>query len=70
MDRWIRSRLSVTGGTLVVKGEYLYTDFGRTTTTSRNLIAYTLPLAFPSNVFTHSLALHGHTLRVGLDYRW
>jgi outer membrane immunogenic protein len=53
-----------------VKGEYLYTDFGRTTMTSNNLIAYTPPLAFPSSAFTHSMALHGHVIRVGFDYRW
>jgi len=54
-----------------VKGEYLYTGFGRVTTTSNNLTAFTpAQVTFPSNVFTHSVALHNHILRAGVDYRW
>jgi outer membrane immunogenic protein len=53
-----------------VKGEYLYADFGRVTTTSTNLTALTGPGAFPSNVFTHSDKLHAHILRGGINYRW
>jgi outer membrane immunogenic protein len=53
-----------------VKGEYLYADFGRVTTTSTNLTAFTPPIAFPTNVFTHSDKLHAHILRGGINYRW
>ncbi len=53
-----------------VKGEYLYLDFGRTTTTSTNLTAFTPVQSFPSNVFTHSLGLRGHIIRGGINYRW
>jgi outer membrane immunogenic protein len=53
-----------------VKAEYLYTDFGRLTMTSSNLTAFTPPVAFPANEFTHSMALHAHVIRAGIDYRW
>jgi hypothetical protein len=36
-----------------VKAEYLYVDLGRVSTTSANLTAFTPPIAFPANVFTH-----------------
>jgi outer membrane immunogenic protein len=55
---------------LSMKGEYLYADFGRLTMTSSNLTAFTPPIAFPSNVFTHSMALHAHVIRAGVDYHW
>jgi outer membrane immunogenic protein len=53
-----------------IKGEYLYNDFGRLTMTSSNLTAFTPPTAFPGNEFTHSMALHAHVVRAGVDYRW
>ena len=53
-----------------IKGEYLYNDFGRLTMTSSNLTAFTPPEAFPGNEFTHSMALHAHVIRAGIDYRW
>jgi outer membrane immunogenic protein len=52
------------------KGEYLYTDFGRTAFTTSNLTAFTPPIPYPANVFTHSLALHAHIIRAGVNYRW
>jgi outer membrane immunogenic protein len=55
---------------LSMKGEYLYADFGRLTMTSSNLTAFTPPTAFPSNPFTHSMALHAHVIRAGVDYHW
>jgi outer membrane immunogenic protein len=55
---------------LSMKGEYLYADFGRLTMTSSNLTAFTPPIAFPANVFTHSMALHAHVIRAGVDYHW
>lgn len=57
-------------GHLSVKGEYLYADFGRVTATSANLTAFTPSQSFPSNVFTHSAALHAHLIRGGINYRW
>jgi len=53
-----------------LRGEYLYLDFGRFTTTSINLTAYSPPTAYPTNVFTHSDNLRGHLLRGGLNYRF
>jgi outer membrane immunogenic protein len=53
-----------------VKGEYLYADFGRVTTISTNLTAFTPTQSFPTNVFTHSAALHTHIFRGGFNYRW
>jgi len=53
---------------LSMKGEYLYADFGRVDMTSSNLTAFTPPTAFTSNVFTHSMALHAHVIRAGVDY--
>jgi len=53
-----------------VKAEYLYSDPGRTTADSNNLTAFVPPLSFPDNIFTHSVALHSHILRGGIDYRW
>jgi outer membrane immunogenic protein len=53
-----------------MKVEYLYADFGRLTMTTNNLTAFTPPIAFPSNTFTHSMALHSHVIRAGFDYHW
>ena len=53
-----------------IKGEYLYTDFGRLTMTASNLTAFTPPTSYPENEFTHSMALHAHVIRAGVDYYW
>jgi len=53
-----------------IKGEYLYTDFGRLTMTASNLTAFTPPISYPENEFTHSMALHAHVIRAGVDYHW
>jgi outer membrane immunogenic protein len=53
-----------------VKGEYLYTDFGRTTTTSNNLTGTPVGVFGTGNVFTHSLGLHANIIRGGVNYRW
>lgn len=50
-----------------VKGEYLYADFGSVTNTSTNLTAFTPPIAFPSNVFTHTADLRTHIYRFGFN---
>ena len=52
------------------KGEYLYTDFGDDHKTSTNLTAFTPPISFPTNVFTHRADLQLHIYRVGLNYHF
>jgi outer membrane immunogenic protein len=53
-----------------VKAEYLYVDLGRASTTSTNLTSGVLLLAFPENVFTHSVDLRSNIVRVGLNYKF
>lgn len=53
-----------------IKGEGLHYDFGHLTTISTNLTAFTPPIAFPSNVFTHSASLDGNVYRGGLNFRF
>ena len=53
-----------------VKGEYLYAQFSRQTTTSTNLTAFTPSVAFPSNVFTHGIFLKEHLVRFGFNYHF
>ncbi len=53
-----------------VKGEYLFADFGRTSSTSTNLTAFTPSQSFPENVFTHSAYLKNHNLRFGINFHF
>jgi outer membrane immunogenic protein len=53
-----------------VKAEYLYVDFGSVSVNSTNLTAFTPPIAFPTNVFTHSVDLKASIARIGLNYRF
>ncbi|HLJ28273.1 MAG TPA: outer membrane beta-barrel protein [Candidatus Angelobacter sp.] len=53
-----------------VKGEYLFANFGSVTTTSTNLTAFTPPIAFPQNPFTHTTNLHANVARAGFNYRF
>jgi outer membrane immunogenic protein len=53
-----------------VKAEYLYVDLGRQSTTSTNLTAFTPAIAYPSNVYTHSVDLRTNIVRVGLNYKF
>jgi outer membrane immunogenic protein len=53
-----------------VKGEYLYADLGRSSTTSTNLTAFTPPIAFPSNIWNHSIDLRTNIVRIGLNYKF
>lgn len=53
-----------------VKGEYLYAGFGTATTTSTNLTAFTPPIPFPTNIFTHTAALHSGIARGGVNFRF
>jgi outer membrane immunogenic protein len=52
-----------------IKGEYLYAKFGDLKT-STNLTAFAPPIAFPTNVFTHSVDLHPHIVRFGFNYHF
>jgi outer membrane immunogenic protein len=51
-----------------VKGEYLFADFGRASSTSTNL--FTSGSAYPNQVFTNSTDLKTHNLRFGINYRF
>jgi outer membrane immunogenic protein len=53
-----------------MKGEYLFADFGQVKTTSTNLTAFTPPIAFPTNVFTHQSDLQQHIFRTGFNFRF
>ncbi|HTO62703.1 MAG TPA: outer membrane beta-barrel protein [Bradyrhizobium sp.] len=53
-----------------IKGEYLYVDLGRSTVTSTNLTAFAPPIAFPANVFTHSVDLKSNIVRIGVNYKF
>jgi outer membrane immunogenic protein len=53
-----------------IKGEFLHADFGQVQTTSTNLTAFTPPIAFPQNIFTHNADLTSHFFRGGLNYRF
>ena len=55
---------------LSVKGEYLDAGFGTATVTSNNLTAFSPPIAFPTNLFTHSVALHAMIARGGINFRF
>jgi outer membrane immunogenic protein len=57
-------------GRWTVKAEYLYVNFGTVSTTSNNLTAFTPPIAFPANAFTHSIDLKANIARLGLNYRF
>jgi len=51
-----------------VKAEYLFVDFGRISTTSNNWLNGVV--AFPGQVFTHSLDLKANIELVGLNYHF
>jgi outer membrane immunogenic protein len=57
-------------GNWTAKVEYLYVDFGSTSATSSNLTAFAPPIAFPANVFAHSLDLRSNIVRFGLNYKF
>jgi len=53
------------------KAEYLYANFGDVSVTSTNLTAFTPPIAFPTNVFTHRLNdFHVNLFRFGVNYHF
>jgi outer membrane immunogenic protein len=52
------------------KAEYLYVDLGRASTTSANLTAFVPAIAFPANLYTHSVDLRSNIGRVGFNYKF
>jgi outer membrane immunogenic protein len=52
------------------KVEYLHVDLGAIAGTSTNFTAFVPVVAFPANVFTHSVDLRSDIVRVGLNYRF
>lgn len=51
-----------------LKGEFLYADFGTMKATSNNLTAFSPPIAFPTNTFTHTATLKASTFRAGANF--
>jgi outer membrane immunogenic protein len=52
-----------------LKGEYLRIGFGDKTV-SQNLTAFTPPIAFPSNIFNHSVDVNLDVVRAGFNFRF
>jgi outer membrane immunogenic protein len=57
------------GGPWSAKVEYLHVDFGTVSVSSSNLTAFAPPIAFPTNVFTHSTNLKSDIVRAGINFR-
>lgn len=56
-----------------IKGEYLFTQFGRISATSSNLTIGDVGFGgdpVPQQVFTHSTDLKSHSVRFGINYRF
>lgn len=53
-----------------IKAEYLHVDLGSTNATSTNLTAFTPAIAFPTNVFAHSVSFRSDIGRVGINYKF
>jgi outer membrane immunogenic protein len=51
-----------------LKGEFVRVDFGSVTATSNNLTAFSPPIAFPTNVFTHTADLKANIFRAGASF--
>jgi outer membrane immunogenic protein len=52
-----------------LKVEYLHVDLGSVSATSTNLAAFTPPIPFPTNVYTHSASVRSDIVRVGFNFR-
>jgi len=55
---------------LSIKGEYLWTDFGVASIPTSGLTAFTPPISFTSNIFTHTVNMRAPLLRAGLNFRF
>jgi outer membrane immunogenic protein len=58
------------GRHLSIKGEYLWTDFGVASIPTSGLTAFTPPIAFPTNIFTHTVNVRAPIVRAGLNFRF
>src|SRR5258707_5088145 len=52
-----------------LRGEDMLADFGVTQTTSTHLTAFTPPISFPTNIFSHQTDLQQHIFRTGFNYQ-
>ena len=55
---------------LLLKGEYLWTDFGVASIPTSGLTAFTPPIPFPTNIFTHTVNMRAGLVRAGLNFRF
>jgi outer membrane immunogenic protein len=55
---------------LSIKGEYLWTDFGTASIPTSGLTAFTPPIAFPTNIFTHTVNMRAGLVRAGINFRF
>ena len=53
-----------------IKGEYLYAGFSPGTVTSTNLTAFSPPIPFPTNIFTHNIEVKAQLPRGGVNFRF
>ena len=53
-----------------VKGEFLHADFNNFRTTSTNMTAFTPPIPFPSNIWSHNSTLTANIGRMGINFRF
>ena len=53
-----------------MRPEYLYADLGSISVSDTTLKAYTPPIAFPTNTFSHSADVTMSVARIGLDYHY
>jgi outer membrane immunogenic protein len=53
-----------------VKGEFLHADFNDFRTTSTNLTAFTPPIPFRSNIWSHHATLTANIGRMGINFRF
>jgi outer membrane immunogenic protein len=55
---------------LSIKGEYLWNDFGVASIPTSNLTAFTPPIAFHTNIFTHTVNMRAGIVRAGINFRF
>lgn len=58
------------GGHWSLQPEFLHADFGHMNATGGTLTAFTPPISFSTNVFTHSTSLRMNVARVGFHYHF
>lgn len=58
------------GGGWSIQPEYLHADYGTWTIPGGTLTAFSPPISFPTNVFTHSVKLKTDLVRVGMHYHF